>query len=135
MKTIEAIVERSKDGGYSVYCVSEMFSGMGDTPEFAKQNMVDSIMFFAETSKANGYKYPEWIDGDYVVDYKFDIESLLTYYTGIITPAALGRITGINPKQLWSYAHGKSKPRKPQLEKIQNGLRQLASELSNVSLM
>lgn len=135
MKTIQAIIERSSDGGYGVYCIDEMFSGMGDTPEAAKQNMVDSMAFFLEGCKEDGYQYPDWLDGKYEINYKFDAQSLLAYYSGIITPAALGRLTGINPKQIWSYAHGKSKPRPAQLEKIENGLHKLAAELSTISLL
>jgi len=135
MKKIEAIIERSSDGGFCVYCVDEMFSGMGDTLEAAKQNMLDSMNFFLEGSKEDGYQYPEWLDGKCEINYKFDTQSLLAYYSGIITPAALGRLTGINPKQIWSYAHGKSKPRPAQLEKIQIGLRKLATELSTITLL
>lgn len=135
MKTIEAIIERAKDGTFSVYCTDEMFSGMGDTPEAAIQNMKDSMQFFLEGAKSDGYQYPRWLDGEYKIECKYDVQSLLTYYTGIITPAALGRLTGINPKQIWSYAHGKSKPRPAQIDKIQAGLRKLGSELSSISLL
>lgn len=135
MKTIPAIIEKTKDGGFDVYCIDEMFSGMGDTPQEAKQNMMDSIKHFVEGAKADGYKYPSWLDEPFEIVYQFDVQSLLQYYSGIITPAALSRITGINPKQLWSYAHGKSKPRKTQIEKIQKGLHELADELASVSLL
>jgi predicted RNase H-like HicB family nuclease len=46
MKAIEAIIERASDGTYSVYCKDEMFTGMGDTPELAKQNMMEQMEFF-----------------------------------------------------------------------------------------
>ena len=135
MKKIQAIIEKNSDGGYSVYCVNESFSGMGDTPEGAKEDMIKSMSFFAETAKQNNFQYPAWLDGQYDIEYKFDAASLLTYYAGIITPAALSRLTGINPKQIWAYAHGKSKPRPAQLQKIEQGLRKLAAELSTVSLL
>lgn len=135
MKTIQAIIERAKDGTFTVYCTDEMFSGMGDTPEAAIENMTDSMAFFIEGAKKDGYQYPAWLDDEYTIEYKSDVQSLLTYYAGVITPSALGRLSGINPKQIWSYAHGKSKPRPAQLEKIQKGLRKLATELSTISLL
>ena len=39
MKTIHAIIERAKDGTYSVYCKDEIFSGAGDTIGDAIQDM------------------------------------------------------------------------------------------------
>jgi peptidoglycan hydrolase-like amidase len=54
--------------------------------------------------------------GDFEVVYKFDIESLLTYYQGIFSNSALEKLTGINQKQLWAYAHVKSKPRPAQVK-------------------
>lgn len=132
---INAVIEMASDGGFSVYCTNAMFSGMGDTPDAAKQNMVDSISFFVDGAKADGYQYPAWLDSPYSIDYVFDTQSLFAYYSGVLTPAAMERLTGINQKQIWNYAHGKSKPRKPQLEKIQNGLRKFAQELSAISLL
>ncbi|MFT3738696.1 MAG: hypothetical protein QM786_08040 [Breznakibacter sp.] len=44
-----------------------------------------------------------FLDEPYTVACRFDTESLLQYYAGVITPAALERLTGINRKQLWSY--------------------------------
>jgi hypothetical protein len=135
MKKLEATIEKNSDGGYSIYCTNEMFSGMGDTPEAAKKDMINSMVFFSEVAKQNNYQYPAWIEGEIEIDCKYDVESLLTYYSGIITPTALSRLTGINAKQIWAYSHGKSKPRVEQLKKIQQGLHKLAAELSNVSLL
>lgn len=135
MKTITAIIERAPDGGYSAYCTDEMFSGMGDTPEAAKKEMEEAMTVYVKFCKEDGYKYPQWLDEPYEIVYKFDTQSLLQYYAGIITPSALGRLTGIAPSQLWRYAHGKSKPRTAQLDKIQKGLHKLAAELSSVTLL
>ena len=135
MKTIEAKIERATDGTFSVYCLEEMFSGVGDTIEEAKEDMQTQIDFYVEYCKEEGKAYPDWLDEKYRIEYQLDVPSILQYYEGVITPAALGRLSGINPKQIWSYAHGKSKPRPAQLEKIQTGLRKLAAELSAISLL
>ena len=46
---------------------------------------------------------------------------------GVITPAALERLSGIHRKQLWNYLHGRSKPREQQIEKA---LHSLGAELT-----
>jgi len=134
MKSIEAIIERASDGTFSVYCKDEMFNGMGDTPELAKQNMLEQMQFFKETSKEDGYENPAFLDSEFEVIYKFDTQSLLEYYSGVITPSALERLTGINKKQLWSYLHGRTKPQRTQVDKIEKALHTLDNELSSISL-
>jgi len=134
MKTIEAIIERAKDGTFSVYCNSEMFSGMGNTAEAAKLNMRQQMDFFKKTAIEDGFSYPEFLDEDFDIVYKFDTESLLQYYSGILSLSGLEKITGIHQKQLWNYLHRKSKPRKAQIEKIEKGLHALGSELISISL-
>ena len=134
MISIEAIIERASNGTYSVYCKNEMFTGMGDTPEMAKQNMIEQMQFFKETSKEDNFKYPSFLDSEYEIIYKFDTQSLLEYYSGVITPSALERLTGINKKQLWSYLHGRTKPRRTQVDKIEKALHTLGNELSSISL-
>jgi hypothetical protein len=71
---------------------------------------------------------------EFDVVYKFDTQSLLQYYTGVITPAALERLSGIHQKQLWNYLHGRSKPRKQQVEKMEKALHSLVFELMSIAL-
>lgn len=133
MKTINAKIDRNEDG-YTVYEENGFFSGMGNTTEEAKQNMLESIEFYVVTCKEAGKTYPSYLDGDYEIVYKFDIESLLSYYQGIFSNSALEKLTGINQKQLWAYAHGKSKPRHAQVKKIEQSLHSLGHELISLSL-
>ena len=134
MKTIEAIIERAKDGTFSVYCITEMFTGMGNTAEAAKLDMRQQMDFFKKTAIEDNFSYPGFLDEDFEIVYKFDTESLLEYYSGILSLSGLEKITGIHQKQLWNYLHRKSKPRKAQIEKIEKGLHTLGSELIAISL-
>jgi predicted RNase H-like HicB family nuclease len=134
MKKMEAIIERAKDGTFSVYCISEMFTGMGDTAEAAKLDMRRQMDFFKKTALEDGFSYPDFLDDEFEIVYKFDTESLLEYYSGILSLSGLEKITGIHQKQLWNYLHGKSKPRKAQVEKIEKGLHSLGSELIAILL-
>lgn len=134
MKKIEAIIERSTDGTCTIYCENEMFSGVGKTPEEAKTDMVFQMNFFKETAIDAHFSYPAFLDEEFEVVYKFDTQSLLQYYAGVITPSALERLSGIHQKQLWNYLHGRSKPRKKQVERIEKALHTLGSELISIAL-
>jgi len=77
---------------------------------------------------------PEVFKGDYELVYKYDTESLLKYYKGILTNSALERLTNINQRQMHHYASGKSRPRKAQRQKIQNALHDLGRELLSIQI-
>jgi len=134
MKKIEAIIERAKDGTFSVFCTTEIFTGMGDTAEAAKLDMQKQMDVFKKTAIEDGFSYPDFLNEEFEIVYKFNTESLLEYYSGILSLSGLEKITGIHQKQLWNYLHGKSKPRKAQIEKIEKGLHSLGSELISISL-
>ncbi|NEW82266.1 MAG: hypothetical protein GZ094_07875 [Mariniphaga sp.] len=55
-------------------------------------------------------------------------------FSGVITPAALERLSVIHQKQLWNYLHGRSKPGKTQIEKIEKALQKLGAELISIAL-
>jgi len=107
-----------------------MFSGVGKTPEEAKADMLFQMKFLKESAIEKSFSYPAFLDEEFEVVYKFDTESLLQYYAGVITPAALERLSGIHQKQLWNYLNGRSKPRKQQVEKIEKALHSLGAELT-----
>lgn len=134
MKNIKATIARASDGFYSIHCVDEMFSGGGNTPIEAKADMMEQMKFFKETALKDGFEYPEFLDDDFEIEYQFDVQSLLEYYSGILTLAGLEKITGIHQKQLWSYLNNKSKPRQKQIERIKKGLHELGTELTAISL-
>ena len=75
------------------------------------------------------------LQGDFELKFKVDAATLINCYSNIFTKAALSRITGINERQLWHYAAGVHKPRKAQLEKIQNGIKALSNELALIDLV
>ena len=118
MRTIETTISRAKDGFYNIHCNNEMFSGGGNSTEEAKNDMLVQMEFFKKTAIEEGFSYPKFLDEEFEIVFKFDVESLLQYYSGILSLSGMEKITGIHQKQLWSYLHGNSKPRKPQITKI-----------------
>lgn len=133
MKTIEAILERAVDGTYTVYCKDEIFSGAGSSIAAAQADMERQMAFYKETALAEGFRYPDFLDGDYTISYKVDMPSLMRYYVeaGIFSLAGIEKITGINQKQLWSYLHG-TRPRKAQAERLEKGFRILTQDLATL---
>ena len=111
MRKVDIIMSVGADGFYSAYCSDHpaLFGG-GNTPAEALDELRETLRLV-----------------------KQDGRELAFIYAGIITPAALGRLSGINPKQIWAYMHGVSKPRKAQLQKMESALQQLGRELMHVS--
>lgn len=97
--------------------------------------VMESIDFYVECARADGDPFPEILAApDLSLSYKFDIQSLLSHYQNIFSFAALQYITGVNQRQLWHYAAGRSKPRPKQAEKIVNALNRLGKELVSLSV-
>ena len=109
---------------------------LGSTGSFAefKKELQESITVHLEWAKEDGDEYPPVFDGSFEFEYKFNIKSLLWCYDGILSRAAISRITGINERQLGHYICGRSRPRKEQEMKIVNGFHQLGKELLAVSV-
>jgi len=130
MKQIKIIIERSKDL-YTAYAenIAGIY-GAGNTVEEAKESILRAIELYKKYNK----KVPSVLKGKYALTFKFDMESLFTYYKGVFTKSALERITGINQRQLQHYSSGLKKPRLAQKQKIETALHKLGNELIAVEL-
>lgn len=132
MKQIKIVIEKSKDF-YSSYAENaEGIYGSGETPEEAKQSVIDAIKLLKKYNKPENI--PAILKGNYELVYRFDTVSLLNYYKKVFTNAALERMTGINQKQIQHYSSGLKKPRAAQAKKIELAFHQLGSELMSVQL-
>ena len=131
----EVIVRIGKTENNYAACVEGLdgFVCTANTFEELKTEVPDGINFHLTGLREDGDPVPEIFESDYTLVYKWDVESLLEYYKGIFTKSALERMTGINQIQLGHYAAGRSKPRKPQIEKIEKALHRLGEELCTIS--
>jgi predicted RNase H-like HicB family nuclease len=132
MERIKIVIGASSDcfGAYAENCPG--IYGSGDTAESAKENALEGMkLFIASRSKS---ELPEILQGEYEIEYQYDTQSLLNYYTKFFNCASLQRLTGINQKLLHHYASGLKKPRKMQREKIETSLHRLGNELLAVRL-
>ena len=104
--------------------------GEGETVQETKENLLASI----ELYKKHNSTVPKELQGEISVEWTFDVQSFLQYYSGIFTKAALERITGVNQKLLGHYASGLKKPRKAQVEKIESALHGFLNDIRQVHL-
>ena len=134
MRKVDITLCRAEDGFFSAY-VNEhpALFGSGDTPEAAKAELEETLRLTREDGPDVAAIYPDWLDEEYVFVMHWDVPTMLTYYAGIITPTALGKMSGIHPKQIWAYMHGMSKPRRTQILKIETAVHRLGQELINTS--
>ena len=122
----KAIIERSKDAYWAYIPELEGVSGVGESVQEAKQSMLDGLGLQQELGNLSVQEY--------LIDYHFDVVSLLNYFKGILTNAAFERLTGINQLQMSHYANGLKKPRKAQRQKIEKALHQLGEDLRSIYL-
>lgn len=126
-----AVIERGTDGTYGVYIASDNvpFGAIGDgkTVAEAMSDFKNSINEMREHYEAAGKEFPEL-----EFEFKYDMASFLQHYAYAFTLAGLGRITGINQRQLSHYINGVRKPSAATAAKIETKLRKFADEISAV---
>lgn len=132
MEKIVMIIEKSSDffSGYSDNC--DGIYAAGESMEAVKADTIRAIELLKKNLPEE--RWPEQIKGDFEIEYRLDVESFLKYYSRFLSLAGLGRITGINQKQLSNYLNGRSVPRRKQIDRIADGLHKFAAELLTVSL-
>jgi len=126
MKIIRIVIERSNDCYWAYAENLAGVSGGGDTVEEAKKEALNALELQKELGNI--------ANREYEIRYKYDAESLLQYYKGILNNPAIERITGINQKLIHQYSTGKKKPRIAQRQKITEALHRLGREMLSVEL-
>lgn len=116
--------------GFAENC--EGIYASGDSVSEVKKDLEEAIRIYRDITPREQWERP--ISEEWPIEYHYDVQSLLRYYQGIISNAALERLTGINKKQLWNYANGVSRPRKEARLKIERGLHELGAQLSALRL-
>ncbi len=108
MRKLKVIIERAENN-YSAYIESlDGITVSGKTILEINDKMREAIDVYVEACKDFGYE----------MSFEMDTHTLLVYYAGVFGKPALEKITGINAKQLWHYAMGKTKPGEAQKGKI-----------------
>lgn len=117
-------------GAYAENC--DGIYAAGDSVGAVKKDVIDAISIYKEITPVDEWAAP--IKEDWPIKWVYDTQSLLQYYQGILSNAAIERLSGINQKQLWNYSKGLSKPRKAQKDKLEYALHSLGQDLLDFSL-
>ncbi|KQT21478.1 hypothetical protein ASG31_16515 [Chryseobacterium sp. Leaf404] len=126
MENIKIIIERSDDFFWAYAENVKGITAGGDTVKDVKKSILESIAINKELGN-----FPK---EECELTYRYDIQSFLNYYKGILSNPAMEKITGINQKQIHHYATGLKKPRAAQRKKIEEGLHRLGKELLSIEL-
>lgn len=129
-------ISRGKEGRYQAnmdFYENLPFAlyGEGDTVEETIADFHVSADDMKSLFADEGKEFPEDMEFDFV----YDIASFLEYYSEKLSLAGLGRLTGINRKQLSHYLTGHRQPSKKTVKKIEDSLRSFGEELSHVNFV
>ena len=123
------------EDNYGAYC--ELLPGcvaVHDTLSGVKKGIISAIEFHLEGMREDGDDIPEVFLGEYEFEFKLNVKALMERYKGVLTPAGLERLTGINKRQLQHYSTGLHNPFPTQRKKIERALHAFGKELQEVEL-
>lgn len=131
---IVVIIEHAGDNLSAYVAEIDGIAVVGNTIDEVKTSMIEAIEEYKAACVDYNLDLPEVLAEDYDLIFELDVCSFLKIYEGIFTKSALEKMTGINQKQLWHYANGRSKPRQAQRIKIEQALHRLGQELISLHL-
>jgi predicted RNase H-like HicB family nuclease len=104
------------------------------TFEGIKRYMRSGIEFHLEGMCKDNEDIPVEFQGEYELEFRLNVKALMQKYKGILTHTGMGRLTGIDRRQLQQYSSGLHKPFPTQRKKIERALHTLGKELLEVEL-
>lgn len=132
---MEVSIEKQSDGTYIAYNTTGehvTLIGTGDTVSEAKEDFRSSYDGVRQSYLERGAFMPEELTEG--ITFHFDISSLFEYFS-MINVSALGRYLGINPGLMRQYKKGATYISDAQLEKIEEGIHRLGTELAALKLV
>ena len=136
MINVKAYIERGKDGTYGIYIdldekrLNYGVIGDGNT---VKEAIEDFYGCYEDMKKSfvKDNQYFQEVNFEFV----YDTASFLGYYTNYFSLAGISRLTGIHQAQLSHYVNGTRNPSKRTIQRIDNGVRDFANNLSQVQFV
>jgi predicted RNase H-like HicB family nuclease len=132
MKTIVAVIEKSDDGGYGIYCPDlkgVALYGYGLTEQEARENLSENLAAILEHYEEENEPVPDGISGSITFEYRYDFSGFFKAYP-IFNVSELGARIGIHPSLMRKYKQGIVPASDRQREKIEAGIHDLARQLS-----
>ena len=135
MKQVKAFIVREKDGTFSIFVddkapINYGLVGEGNTVEEA---IAEWNRIYEEMKLSYAADNMPFVEAEF--SFVYDVASFLAYYGGLLSFKGLAKLTGISAAQLSQYATGYRSPSPKTTAKIQDGIRLLAKDLSQVTLV
>lgn len=128
MKKVKVYIEQS-EYGFSAYMDDTSLSyGLFGEGKTVEETIEDFNLSYQDFKKI----YAEWGKPFEEIEYEFfyDVASFLQEYCEAFSLAGLERITGVSQAQLGHFLHGRRKPSRKTIEKIQKGVDAFAQKLT-----
>lgn len=133
---VTAIVEKGKDGLYSVYSDQEIsnhcFGGYGESVDEAKADFMLSIDEAKKMVLEQGGELPAEAK-DITVEFKYDIPSFFNCFDWI-NVSQFAKRAGINESQMRQYKSGLASASEATTNKILSTIKEIGSELQTVTM-
>jgi len=130
MERVKVFIEKS-EYGYSAYmgdsnldysCIGEGKT-VDETIADFKSAYNEMKAYYAEEGKT-------FVEAEF--EFCYDTASFLAEYAGIFSLSGLEKLTGVSQAQLGHYLHGRRKPSRKTIDKIQVGVNSFAKELTAI---
>ena len=132
---ITAIVERSKDGLYSIYSSDSIgrdcFGGYGDSVAEAKKDFLASIQEAINNANKDGFDDVSVFEA-VNVEFKYDIPSFFNYFD-FFNVSKFASYAGVNESRMRAYKSGVAFPGERTTKKILKAVQSIVQEMSAAS--
>ena len=132
MAKIKAIIEKSEDGGYSVYAIDvQGAAGYGETDTEAKTDFLSVLEEQAEYYTERTGKIAEWAKDGYEIEYRYDFSGFFQAFP-FVNISAFAEMVGINPSLMRKYKAGLATASEKQKQQIQGEFDKIVHRLQAV---
>ena len=132
---VTAIVERSKDGLYSIYSEDRIgrdcFGGYGDSVANAKKDFLASIQEAIDNALKDGFDNVPVFEA-VNVEFKYDIPSFFNYFD-FFNVSKFASYAGVNESRMRAYKSGAAFPGERTTKRILKAVQTIVREMSVVS--
>lgn len=132
MKTITAVIEKSADGGYSIYTEDVKGAvGYGLSESEAKTDFTEVLTEQFEFYQERTGEVSDWLKEGYTIEYRYDFSGFFQAFPFINT-TEFARVIGINPSLMRKYKNGIAFASEKQKAIIQAKLKEIVNNLAMV---
>jgi predicted RNase H-like HicB family nuclease len=128
---VEAIIEKSSDGGYGIYIPSMPgIAVIGDTEDEAKMNLWEVIKDIVKQCKEDGIK--DQVNGGKLdISFRYDPSGFFKAFN-IFNVSSLAKVIGIDGSLMRQYKAGKTYISEARKRQIETGIHELANKLLHI---